>query len=199
MRGWLLLVAIACLATAGCSAHQADRLFVAGNFSAAIEAYESYLERRAEWTPRDAPILLHLALAYSMSGSQSHDPARSEHYLRLLIDRFPSSASAGEAEWLLAGVAAQQRVGELERELTLRDERLERVNAVLRLLAEAEVRLRSEVEDQGEARADLEGRLETLSRRARSLADEVTELESELDALKQIDMESVTQSADPPH
>jgi hypothetical protein len=189
VKGWLRLLALACLAAA-CSTQRAERLFLAGDFSAAIDAYEAYLERRAVWTPSDASILLRLALAYSESGSASHDPERSEHYLRLLIDRFPDSPQTSEAQWLLTAASAQRRVGELEHELTLRDERLARLNAVLQLLAEAENRLRSEVADEGEARADLEGRLETLSRRARSLADEVAALEAELDALKQIDMES---------
>ena len=72
------------------------------------------------------------------------------------------------------------------------------LNAVLQLLAKAENRLRSEVADEGEARADLEGRLETLSRRARDLADEVAALEAELEALKQIDMESVGPRAESP-
>ena len=199
MREGRRLLIMACLALAACSTQRADRLFVAGDFGAAIEAYESYLEGRTAWGPGDAPVLLRLALAYSKVGTPSRDPERSEHYLRLLVDHFPASPQASEAEWLLAAAAAQRRVGELERELSQRDERLARLNAVLRLLAEAEIRLRSEVADGGEARANLEGRLETLSRRARSLADEVEALENELAALKQIDMESVTPSAqDPP-
>lgn len=198
MKGWRQLVALACLATAGCSAQRAERLFVAGDFDAAIDAYEAYLERRSAWTRGGAPVLLHLALAYSECRAPSYDPERSEHYLHLLIDRYPASPEAAEAQWLLAAAAAGRRVGELERELTLRDERLARLNAVLQLLAEAENRLRSEIVDEGEARADLEGRLETLSRRARRLADEVADLEAELDALKRIDMESVTPTAEGP-
>jgi len=192
VRTAVALLAVACLAVAGCAGRRGDRHFAAGDYGAAIDAYESALGRRPATNRRDAAILLRLALAHAALADAEEDRpdlgvGRGDRHLRLLISRFPSSAEASAARRLLAAGEARRRAGRLAAELVVKNERLARLDAVLRLVAEAESRLRLEVENRDEARADLEGRLAALARRARDLAAEVAELESELAALKRID------------
>jgi len=196
MRNTLLLV-LALVAT-GCAVQRADRLFQAGDYAGAIDAYETMLVRRAELSTNDAGTLMNLALAYSESDSPSHDPVQSEKYLRILVDLFPRTAQALEAELLLEAIAARQRADKLSLELARRDEQLVHLRAVLQSVAQAETRLRDEVESKDEVAADLEGRVARLTRSARTLTEEIAALQAELEAIKRIDLESATRTADPP-
>lgn len=195
----LVAVLLAVVLAAGCAGRRADLHFTAGDYAAAIDAYEEYLVRRTELSDRDAPRIMHLAMAYAEPDSPRHDPAQAEHYLRLLVDLFPHTAQGREAGLMLKAAEAEEVAADLRRELARRDERLARLDAVLQSVAQAEDRLRSEAETQDEARADLERRVAALTRKARRLTAELAELETELSALKRIDMESVIHgTADPP-
>jgi chromosome segregation ATPase len=191
----LLLTA---LVLGGCAAQRADRLFAAGDYSAAIASYEALLAQRTELSARDGRRLMNLALAYSDPSSPSHDPARATEALDRLIASFPGSPRARQAELLLESAAARSRVLSLERELARRDEQLARLRAVLESVAQAEQRLRNEVESKDEAALDLAGRVSALTGKARRLTDEIAALQAELDAIKRIDLESATRGADPP-
>lgn len=192
------VILFAVLLVAGCAVRRADRLFEAGDYEAAIDAYETLLVRRAELSADDAGTLMNLALAYSASEAPAHDSSRYEHYLRLLVDVFPRTSQAREAELLLAAVEARKRADSLSLELAARDEQLAHLRAVLQSVAQAETRLRDEVESKDEATADLEGRVARLTNRARSLTEEIAALQAELDAIKRIDLESATRTSDPP-
>ncbi len=197
LLGFLLLLAV--VLAAGCAVRRADLLLEAGDYAAAIDAYEETLARRGRLSADDVPMLMHLAVAYTEPDSARYDPARTEHYLRLLLDLFPRTEQAREAKLMLKAVQAERLAVELRRELTRRDEQLTSLNAVLQLVAQAENRLRTEVETKDEAQADLEGRVAVLLRKAQRLTAEITELETELSALKRIDLESVILgSVDPP-
>lgn len=189
---------LAALMMVGCAVRRADRLFEAGDYTAAIDAYETMLVRRAELSADDAATLMNLALAYAESESPSYDRTRSEHYLRLLVDLFPRTPQAREADLLLEAVATGKQAELLRLELARRDEQLVHLRAVLQSVAQAENRLRDEVETKDEATADLEGRVARLTRRARALNDEIAALQTELDAIKRIDLESATRTSDPP-
>jgi len=115
-----------------------------------------------------------------------------------LIASFPGSPRARQAEFLLEAAAAHRRATALERELARRDEQLARLRAVLESVAQAEQRLRAEVESKDEATLDLEGRVSALTGKARHLTDEIAALQAELDAIKRIDLETATRGADPP-
>lgn len=193
---WCLLGAMLCLT--GCATQRADRLFAAGDYAAAIDAYENHLVRQAELSAADAPVLMNLALAHADPDAPTLDPARSQHYLRLLADLFPRTAEGRQAVLLLEAWAARQRAERLEAELARRNEQLASLRAVLTSVAQAETRLRGEVESKDETAADLTSRVERLTRTARSLTEEIAALQAELEAIKRIDLESATRTADPP-
>ncbi len=156
MRRCLCLV-FAVLLMAGCAVRRADRLFEAGDYEGAIEAYETMLVRRAELSADDAATWMNLALAYAGPESPSHDTTRSEHYLRLLVDLFPRTSQAREASLLLEAVAVRRQAESLQLELANRDEQLVHLRAVLQSVAKAEHRLRDEVESKDEAAAETAG------------------------------------------
>jgi C4-dicarboxylate-specific signal transduction histidine kinase len=194
-----LVLALTVVVASGCAARHGNLLFEAGDYPAAIDAYEEYLVRREELSAADAPMIMRLAEAYAEPESPRHDPARSEHYLRLLIDLFPRTAPAREARLMVRALETERLVIDLRLDLARRDEQLAQLNAVLQAVAQAENRLRTEVETQDEAQADLEGRVTALTRKARRLTTEIAELETELSALKRIDMESIIHGTlDPP-
>lgn len=188
----LLLLAL------GCAVQRADRLFEAGDYAAAINAYETVLVRRTELSSNDAATLMNLALAYAESDSPTHDSTRSEHYLRLLVDLLPRTPQAHEAGFLLEAIAARQRAESLRQDLARSDEQLVHLRTVLQSVAQAENRLRDEVESKDEAAANLEGRIARLTRSARTLTEEIAALQEELEAIKRIDLESATRTSDPP-
>ncbi len=196
MKGSCHLVFWSVVALVACVPRQADQLFQAGDYSAAIDLYEDYLVRRAELSADDASLLMRLAIAYGRAESPRYDPETSEHYLRVLTDLFPHTEQGLEAEIMLAGMRAAKRVERLEEEIAQRDKQLKTFDNVLRSLATTGQQLRDEVAGKEEVRAGLEGRVDELTRQARILSSEIAQLESELEALKQIDLESV--AAEPP-
>ena len=199
MRAIALVILI--VTASGCAVHRADQLFAAGDYEAAINAYESLLVRRAELSADDAQTLMNLALAYSEPDLPTYDAARSERYLRLLVELFPRTSEGREAGLLLEAVEARLEAERLSAELARRDEQLMHLRAVLESVAIAETRLRDEVESKDEATADLEGRVSTLTRKARTLTEEIAALQAELEAIKRIDLESATrtsETSDPP-
>jgi hypothetical protein len=189
---------VATLLVAGCAGRRADRLFVAGDYPAAITAYEAMFAGRAARSAGDARRLMNLALAYSDPQSPSYDAMRTAEVLNRLTASFPGSARAREAKFMLVAAAASRRATELEIELARRDEQLARLRAVLDSLAQAEQRLRVEAESKDEAALDLAGRVNALTGKARALTEEIAALKAELDAIKRIDLESATRGADPP-
>jgi chromosome segregation ATPase len=192
------VLGLALVLLAGCAAQRADRLFAVGDDAAAIAAYEALLARRAGLTRGDASRLLNLAVAYSRAESPSHDAERAAAVLDRLIVEFPQSVPARQAELMREALAARRQASDLEREVARRDEQLARLRAVLDSVAQAEQRLRSEVESKDEATLDLESKVNALTGKARRLTEEITALQDELEAIKRIDLESATRGADPP-
>jgi hypothetical protein len=195
----VLGIAPAAFVLAGCAGRRADVRYGAGDPVTAIEAYEGYLAGRYDLAPGDARRLLRLGVAYADAAAPRYDAERALRCWRRLVDAFPGTPEARQASLLLDALETRLRVAELEAELARRDEQLARVHSVLDSVAQAETRLRGEVESKDEARADLESRVAALTRQARSLSDELEQLQGELDALKRIDLAGVAQdAADPP-
>lgn len=194
-----MVLLLAALTLGGCALRRANLIFEEGDCAASINAYEDYLASRGEISAEDAPVLMKLAVTHADPKCHRQSTDRSAHYLRLLVDLFPRTTEASEARLMLTAVAAERTAEHLRHELEIKDAQLTSVNAVLRLIAETERSLRSEVENKDQARADLENRLAALTRQARLLNEQVASLQTELEALKQIDLESVEpEGSNPP-
>ncbi len=194
-RRTILGAALIVLATA-CVPRHADRLFLAQDYPSAIAAYEAYLVRRGEFSADDAPILLRLALAYDRAEEPQRDLETSRYYLQLLSRQFPDTQEGIAAQMLLDGARARVEASRLAVQIRQRDERLAALQRVLDLVAEEKRELSDEVAGREREQQDLEGRVRELTRQARVLSSEIAELEGELEALKQIDLESV--AGEPP-
>lgn len=184
-----LLLVLTLIVAGGCAStlSDGDRLYLAGEFVQAEAAYRSYLTSgQAEGEAR-ARARYHLGLIYALPDSGLHDWEMASRALRSLVESDPGSPWSQQASLLLAMHAERER---LERELEIRDSR---VNA---LLAEV-VALRKAAESAGDEAEDREARVDQLTSEISELRQSIGELgerlaerEQELERIKKIDLQT---------
>jgi outer membrane protein assembly factor BamD (BamD/ComL family) len=98
----------------------AENAFQAGDFAAAVRAYNSFLQLHPS-SPSGDRALFRLALAQATPGSSAYDPPGSAQALRRLLAGYPQSPLRPQAELLLR---LQEEVSKLRADLGKRDERV---------------------------------------------------------------------------
>ncbi len=178
------------LAICGCQSvsHVGDRYYAKGRLPEAAAAFEVFLDSSPGDDEAAARTLYRLGLILGSPTSGAYDPERSLAVLERLINDYPGSAHARDAE-ILAGL--QRQVVALQRESEAMHSRLEEVEAELgerlshiRSLEERVSATDQELAQLRESIPPLEGEIRTL---IRQLAAKERELE-QLEQLKAIDL-----------
>lgn len=149
-----------------------EQYFDAGNYGAAAEAYNSYLQTNP-LGPNQDRALFRLALAHAAPESSVHDLSRATELLEQLVVRFPQSPLKPPAEFLLRQQAELAReeaeVARLREDVSRREARIQELSQELEKIKQ---------EDLPKLRTDVRNREER-----------IRQLTEELQKLKQIDME----------
>ena len=184
-KPWLLA---AVLALGGCATSNlgADRLFEAGRFA---EAEEAYLENLANWSAdskRREHCLYRLGLIYALPASSQYDPTRATQYLQELLDLEPQRAYAVQASLVLA---LQVQTNQLREVLAEETARAKSLREELEVLQTEAARVESEAMDQENRGKRLASVIARLRQQIDQLSDELSAREKELERIKQIDLE----------
>jgi len=140
----------------------AEKNYLAGNYTAAIAAYEQALEQKDSHNRQSA--LFRLAVSYALRNASSDDLAKSKSLFDLLMREYPSTPLADQAKLLSSSV---QLVRELEAGRRQNEEQLERLSGqVTQILQRID-----ELERNQEAERNDPLRRATLSLRAGNLKD----------------------------
>jgi tetratricopeptide (TPR) repeat protein len=150
----LAVLALA-LAVAGCASlgRTGNRAFEAGDYAAAVAAYERALQHDPA-ARADARLLLRLGLAYGLPSSPVHDATKALAVLKDVATRLPETRAGRDAALLvphleqevqLAGAvaAAQARLAELEGEVSKAHLQASALDAEVKARDEQVTRLRS--------------------------------------------------------
>ncbi|RPJ60227.1 MAG: hypothetical protein EHM23_11200 [Acidobacteria bacterium] len=124
----------------------AEKYYLAGNYTAAIQAYEQSLQQTDPEHRQTA--LFRLAVSYALRNASPDDLAKSKSLFDLLIREYPSTPLADQAKLLSSSV---QLVRELEAGRRQNEEQLERlsgqVTEILQRIDELEKRQEAERND----------------------------------------------------
>ncbi|MFB3906059.1 MAG: tetratricopeptide repeat protein, partial [Acidobacteriota bacterium] len=124
----------------------AEKNYLVGNYTAAIEAYEQSLQQNDPRNRQSA--LFRLAVSYALRNASPDDLARSKSLFDLLIREYPSTPLADQAKLLSSSV---QLVRELEAGRRQNEEQLQRlsgqVTEILQRIDELEKRQEAERND----------------------------------------------------
>lgn len=101
----------------------AEKNYLAGNYTAAIEAYEQALQENDRQDRQSA--LFRLAVSYALRNSSPEDLAKSKSLFDLLIREYPSTPLADQAKLLSSSV---QMVRELNASRRQNEEHLQRLS-----------------------------------------------------------------------
>jgi len=114
---------------------EANQIFLAGNCTEAIKAYEAYLQRQPSGDYRDEA-LFNLAQSYAMPGNGCTDQNKSITVLRQLIEQYPASPYKIQATLLqslqselLQLTADAQKRERLVKELTTVIDKVKQIDA----------------------------------------------------------------------
>lgn len=110
---------------------EAEKLFAAGNYRPAVDAYEAYLQEHPSGANSEVA-LLRLATAHALPDSAVRDPNRAAAYLERLITLHPESPWRRHA----------QHIRRLQTEIEGLQERLRRLGAELDLLKKIDLQRR---------------------------------------------------------
>jgi hypothetical protein len=165
---------------AGCAGNQIERLFTTGQYVEVTRVFE------AESALHDQEGALYRAgLAYAFPGTTAYDPDRAAAAFERLVELYPTGTHTAHAVQLLHLLDETQRLHQL---LRLREEEIARLARELQSerdeLDAIHDRLTAE-----QGRADeLHAIADRLNREIRSRNARIRELEDELSALKEIDL-----------
>jgi hypothetical protein len=168
---------------------EADELFAGGDLEGAAASYRA----AAVADPPPAGIdraLHHLALLHSLPGTPLHDPERARSLLERLAAEHPQSPYGRAAATALERERERRRLAsELAVERARSDALAARLDAAESRAAEAERGGENAQATGGRERAELRRRAGELEAELARCREQVTRLESELSALKAIDLE----------
>ena len=108
---------------------EAERLFAAGNYRQAAQAFEKFLYIFPK-APNSDRALLNLGFSLALSGGD-RDLFQMEAALRRLISEFPKSPYRTQAEWILD---LKTRIERLQSDVKDRDQRINQLSEELRKL-----------------------------------------------------------------
>ena len=165
---------------------QADDLFAAGEYVQAARAYEAYLDSGPESGPDTSRALYRLPVTYGSATSSLYDPEQSVTLLRELLSGDPDGEYSLAAEVMLQ---QQKEIVGLSAVVASRRDLIQNLIADLSRLQEDLERTETEVGERNETVQDLSDRIERLRREIAHLSKELSERESELEMLKEIDLD----------
>ncbi len=159
-RKIVFVLLVASLLLSGCAAKKAkvippkspspfeiaEKNYLAGNYTAAIQAYEQSLQQN---DPHDRqPALFRLAVSYALRNASPDDLSKSKSLFDLLIREYPSTPLADQAKLLSSSV---QLVRELDEGRRQNEEQLQRLSGqiteILQRIDELEKRQQAEQND----------------------------------------------------
>lgn len=176
------------LALGGCLLPEpaGDRLFRAGDLTAAADVYRREIQTGHARGRRRERALYHLGLIHARPDSDLYDPAQARRYLERLLAIEPPSRYAIQAAVILE---LQIEVSRLRTAMADQTSLARLLLAELReLRAEAE-RVESAATDEQERARRLARRIDELQTTMADLAAELAAREEELERLKRIDLE----------
>ena len=111
----------------------ANSAYSTGTFGVATSAYKDFLSANPDSEGADRA-LIQLALLYTLPESSVADPAKGRARLRTLVERFPASPYAPQAQSLLALMAEIERLrGDLQRQKQATDALRKNLEALKRI------------------------------------------------------------------
>lgn len=189
-------MAVAPVVAISCSSNYklANQEYRAGNYHEAAAAYEQFLASDSASSGREARALYRLAVIHADLESDLHDPERVGALVDELRERFPDSKYRRRAE-LIKSLGIE--LSRLREELSSGEDAARSLAQSLRETSEDLSRVESELLDRdkrivelGERVAGLEASIRQLTAQLEARATEVARLESELERMKLIDLES---------
>jgi septal ring factor EnvC (AmiA/AmiB activator) len=165
---------------------QADDLFAAGEYVQAARAYEAYLDADPESGPATSKALYRLAVTYGSASSSLYDPKKSVALLQELLSGDPDGEYSLAAEVMLQ---QQKEIVSLSAVVASRRDLIQNLIDDLSRLQEDLERTETEVGERNETVQDLSDRIERLRREIAHLSKQLSERASELEKLKEIDLD----------
>ena len=165
---------------------QADDLFAAGEYLQAARAYEAYLESNPESGSATSRALYRLAVTYGSTSSSLHDPQMSVALLERLLAEDPDGEYSLAAEVMLQ---QQREIVSLSAVVASRRDLIQALIGDLSRLQEDLARTETEVGEKAETVQALSERIENLRSEISRLSKQLSDRESELEMLKEIDLE----------
>lgn len=165
---------------------QADDLFAAGEYWQAARAYEAYLDNEPETSPATSKALYRLAVTYGSSTTSLYDPAKSVALLERLLAEDPNGEYSLAANLMLQ---LQKEVVSLSAVVASRRDLIQTLIADLSTLQDDLDRTESEVGEKNETVQALSERIDRLRGEIAQLSKRLSDRESELEMLKEIDLE----------
>jgi len=165
---------------------QADDLFAAGEYLQAARAYEAYLGSDPETGSATSRALYRLAVTYGSRSSSLYDPEKSVALLERLLAEDPKGEYTLAAEVILQ---LHEEIASLSAIVASRRDLIQTLIADLSSLQEDLDRTETEVGERDETVQDLSERIRHLRSEISGLSRRLSDRESELEMLKEIDME----------
>ena len=182
-------MAIAMSMMAWCCAtvdRQADDLFAAGEYSQAARAYEAYLDTASEPDSGTSKALYRLAVTYGSSSTSLYNPEKSVALLERLLAEDPNGEYSLAANLMLE---LQKEIVSLNAVVASRRDLIQSLIADLSSLHEDLDKTETEVGESNETVQALSERIQRLHSEIAQLSKRLSDRESELEMLKEIDLE----------
>jgi len=182
-------LAIAMSMMAWCCAtvdRQADDLFAAGEYSQAARAYEAHLDTASEPDSGTSKALYRLAVTYGSSSTSLYDPEKSVALLERLLTEDPNGEYSLAANLMLE---LQKEIVSLNAVVASRRDLIQSLIADLSSLHEDLDKTETEVGESNETVQALSERIQRLHSEIAQLSKRLSDRESELEMLKEIDLE----------
>lgn len=182
-------LAIAMSMMAWCCAtvdRQADDLFAAGEYSQAARAYEAYLDTAPEPDSGTSKALYRLAVTYGSSSTSLYDPEKSVALLERLLAEDPNGEYSLAANLMLE---LHKEIVSLNAVVASRRDLIQTLIADLSTLQEDLDKTETEVGEKDETVQALSERIHRLRSEIAQLSKRLSDRESKLEMLKEIDLE----------
>jgi len=172
----------------GCASvdQRADDLFSAGEYSQAARAYEAYLDSDPEPGSATSKAIYRLAVTYGSTSTSLYDPEKSVTFLERLLAVDPYGEYSLAANLMLQ---LQKEIVSLNAVVASRRDLIQTLIADLSCLQENLDRTETEVGEKNETVQALSERIDRLRSEISQLSKRLSDRESELEMLKEIDLE----------
>jgi predicted RNase H-like nuclease (RuvC/YqgF family) len=166
-----------------------EQALVAGDYTAAVQAYERYLERNPEAKDRDY-VMFRLAMSLAREGSPAHDPERAMQVLRELAAQYPESPWVIPAQMILE---MKSQLQQQDAEIARTEARIAQLSGELDAANRQEAEWRAQLQQLEQATTEESKQKEAKLKKLRASLDEtmqrIRKLTAELEALKKIDLQ----------